>query len=96
MNLRGLMTLTINLPDDQVATLQAKAASAGLTLEAWFLKLAAETAEDSAGASIAHLQKSNPQEWVRQFRAWANSHDPDLPVLSDETMSRESIYPDPV
>jgi hypothetical protein len=44
--------------------------------------------------SIAHLQCSNPKEWARQFRAWADGHDPALPVLSDAAMSRESIYPD--
>lgn len=44
--------------------------------------------------SIAHLQKSNPQEWARLFRVWADGHDPKIPVLSDEAMSRESIYPD--
>jgi hypothetical protein len=36
----------------------------------------------------------NPKEWAREFRAWANSHNPNTPVLSDEAMSRESIYPD--
>ena len=30
----------IEFPDDQVAALKAKAAAAGLTLEAWFKKLA--------------------------------------------------------
>ena len=45
-------------------------------------------------ASIAHLQKTNPQEWMRQFRAWAESHDRTTPLLSDEAVSRESIYPD--
>src|SRR5580658_7408833 len=45
-------------------------------------------------ASIAHLQKTDPQEWTRQFDAWVDSHDPNTPVLSDEAMSRESIYPD--
>lgn len=47
-------------------------------------------------ALIAHLQKTNPQEWLRQFRAWAESHDRTTPLLSDEAVSRESIYPDRV
>ena len=34
------MSLTIDLPDHQVAALQAKAAAQGLTLEAWLGKLA--------------------------------------------------------
>jgi len=45
-------------------------------------------------ASIAHLQKTNPKEWALQFDAWVDSHDPNTPVLLDEAMSRESIYPD--
>jgi hypothetical protein len=44
--------------------------------------------------SIVHLQKADPKEWGRQFDAWVNSHDPRTPVLSDDAMSRESIYPD--
>jgi hypothetical protein len=44
--------------------------------------------------SIAHLQRTDPAEWARQFDVWVDSHDPNTPVLSDEAMSRESIYPD--
>jgi hypothetical protein len=33
-----------------------------------------------------------PEERVRFFREWMSSLDPDTPVLSDEAMSRESIY----
>ena len=51
---------------------------------------------DSHEVGIAHLQKANPQEWIRQFDDWVDSHDPNTPVLSDEAMSRESIYPDQV
>jgi hypothetical protein len=36
------MTLTIELPDAQVAALKAKAAAQGLTLENWLGKLAEE------------------------------------------------------
>lgn len=44
----------------------------------------------------ARLQKTNPREWARYFDAWVDSHDLNTPVLSDEAMSRKSIYPDPV
>jgi len=89
------MTLIINLPEDQIAALKAKAASAGLTLEGWFSRLAAETIAESLAPSLVPLQRSDPEEWARQFRVWADGHDANLPVLSDEAMSRESIYPDP-
>lgn len=39
-------------------------------------------------------REMSPEEWVKELYAWAESHDPSLPVLSDEAMSRESIYPD--
>ena len=86
----------IELPDEQAAALKAQAAAAGLTLEAWLNKLATSepNGQKPEPPSIAHLQRSNPKEWARQFRAWADGHDPALPVLSDAAMSRESIYPD--
>jgi hypothetical protein len=62
-------------------------------VERWFLELASQNAPL---LSIAHLQEADPKEWARQFRAWADSHSPDTPVLSGDAMSRENIYPDPV
>ena len=85
------MTVTLNLPPDKEAAFQAEAQARGLSLEQWMLEAADQQVQP---VSIAHLQKTNPQEWARQFDAWADSHDPNIPVLSDEAMSRESIYPD--
>jgi hypothetical protein len=85
------MTVTLNLPPDKEAAFQAQAQARGLSLEQWILEIADQQVQP---VSIAHLQKTNPQEWARQFDAWADSHSPDIPVLSDEAMSRESIYPD--
>jgi hypothetical protein len=33
-------------------------------------------------------------EWLRKIREWAHSHPTDTPLLSDEAVSRESIYRD--
>jgi hypothetical protein len=85
------MTLTIDLPPEREAALRAHADMLGLSLEEWLVQLA----EWSVPAvSIAYLQRTDPEEWARQFRAWADGHDPNTPVLSDEATSRESIYPD--
>ena len=62
-----------------------------MSLEQWLLDVAGRQVPP---VSVAHLQETNPQEWARQFDAWVSSHDPNIPVLSDEAMSRESIYPD--
>lgn len=34
-----------------------------------------------------------PEEWIRKFNTWTESHAAlNLPLLSDEEISRESIY----
>lgn len=85
------MNVTLNLPPEKEVTFKAQADARGLSLEQWMLEAADQHVQP---ASIAHLQKTNPQEWARYFDAWVDSHRSDLPVLSDEAMSRESIYPD--
>lgn len=65
----------IELPDEQAAALRAKAAAQGLTLEAWFMKLAAEVevigkpprTPQEAAAHILELQKHvrpDPEGWT--------------------------------
>ena len=85
------MTLTLKLTPEREAALKAQAQARGMSVEQWLLEL---TEQFAPSASIAHLQRTNPKEWGRQFRAWAESHDPNTPVLPDEAMRRESIYPD--
>lgn len=62
-----------------------------MSLEQWLPEL---TEQLAPRASIAHLQKTNPREWARQFHTWAESHDPTTLPLPDEAVSRDSIYPD--
>jgi hypothetical protein len=62
-----------------------------LRVEEWLLELAEQNAP---AVSIAHLQKTDPGEWARQFHEWAESHDRSTSLLSDEAVGRESIYPD--
>ena len=87
------MNLTIEIPEDRAQSYQEQAQARGLSLELWLLELAEQSAPVR---SIAHLQETDPKEWARQFRIWADSHDPQTPVLSDHAMSRDSIYPDRV
>ena len=85
------MNVTVEIPEDRAARFQKLAQARGLTVDRWLLELAEQNAPS---ASITHLQKTNPDEWLRQFRAWAESHDRNTPLLSDEALSRASIYPD--
>lgn len=84
-----MTTITIDIPDEQVAALAAKAKAQGLTLEDWFRQVAAEEAGPAQSA-----KKTDFKEWERKFDEWINSHDSNKPVLSDEAISRDSIYQD--
>lgn len=44
-------------------------------------------------ARLASSQSLPADEWMRKFRSWAHSF-PTTPLLSDEAISRESIYGD--
>lgn len=37
-------------------------------------------------------ETATPEERIREFTKWADSHDPNTPALSIEAVSRESIY----
>ena len=85
------MNLTIELSDEQATTLQAHAAAQGLTVERWFQTI---VEHHVPVGSIAHLQATDPEEWARRFHEWAESHDRTTPLLDDQVISRENIYPD--
>ena len=50
--------------------------------------------EYSEAPAMSMQDQLSPEEWVRQFHAWAEGHDRTTPLLSDEAISRENIYPD--
>jgi len=85
------MTVTLELSEEQAAALKVQAAAQGLTVERWLEQIAAQLAP---GTSLAHLQKTDPQEWARRFHEWAEGHDRTTPLLPEQAISRESIYPD--
>jgi len=85
------MNVTIELSDEQAAALKMQAEAQGLTVERWLEQIAAQFAPST---SIAHMQETNPKEWARRFHEWAESHDRTTPLLSEQAISRKSIYPD--
>ena len=86
------MTLTLELPAEIEADLTAQAQAHGMTLQAWVEKIATERARPARPRSLQ--DELTPEEWVRQFHAWSQSHSRSTPLLSDEDISRDSIYPD--
>jgi len=64
--------------------------------------LSEETVKPHLDAMLLQLVKSQverpfyetatPNEWVKAFREWADSHRRDTPLLSDYAVSRAGIY----
>ncbi len=81
--------MTIELKPEHAQTID-EAIRAGL------IKSADEVVEAGLEALRDRLQLPphpvDPEEWMRKFRAWAHSHPTTTPLLSDEAISRESIY----
>lgn len=83
------MTVTLNLPAHVEQAYLAEAQARGVPLD--------EVVRDvllSLQPPAAPVSELPPDEWICKFRAWAHSHRTDTPLLSDEAISRESIYSD--
>ena len=90
------MTVTIELPPDIEAGLLAQAQSEGLAVSEYVQNLVREQIE-TRSANVTMLGRPAydlpPEEWVRQFHEWTQGHAKlDLPILSDDDISRESIF----
>jgi hypothetical protein len=85
------MTLKIDLSSEQEALLIQEAARHGVEASEYVRRmierqLSNQEGGQSVGAPIT------PEERARAFRAWAESHDRNTPLLTEEAISRESIY----
>jgi hypothetical protein len=68
----------IRVPDDVI----------GVGIEAIRQRLEAR----GSGASTSGMSALSAEEWSRELHAWIHSHPANTPVLSDEAISRDSMY----
>jgi hypothetical protein len=80
------MNITVSLDPEVEKSLLARAHQRGLTLDAYIKDLVKKE------ASLATTQRSG-KEKAQAFVAWAKSHRTTKP-LSDEAISRATLYPD--
>jgi len=80
------MTLHIPLSPETEAKLRQQAAAAGKDLTSFVLDAVEEKIGEANGSGAASL---SPDQWSREWHAWAASHRPLSHVVDD---SRESIY----
>jgi hypothetical protein len=90
------MTLTIEVSGELEAALKAQADEQGLTADRVARRVLARAltpgVEGEEGGLPAATRTSG-KEKARAFVQWAKSHR-DTPALSDEAISRASMYPD--
>lgn len=79
------MTLTLTLTPEKETRLVAQARRAGLSLDEYVQRVLDRADE-------APAPRLTPEERAARFRAWADSHGTDTPLLTDEAISREAIY----
>lgn len=85
-----VMTVTLELKPEVEARIRAKAAERGLAVEE-FIQSVIEIDVNREGERPFH-ETATPEEWERAFLDWVNTERPRHPPLSDEAISRESIY----
>ncbi len=80
------MLVTLEVQPDIASKITEQAQARGVSVDAYLRSL---IEEKDAAESRPDL---SPQEKVRLLREWTASHSLDTPLLSDEAISRESIY----
>jgi hypothetical protein len=81
------MNITLTLKPEVEKGLLARASERGLTLHAYLNDLVQRE------AGIVSRQPLSGKDKAQAFVVWAKSHRPTLP-LSDEAISRSTMYPD--
>ncbi|MDQ3815252.1 MAG: hypothetical protein M3347_15125 [Armatimonadota bacterium] len=95
------MTLTIELTPAEEAQLQQQASGRGLTVSEYMhhLLMAQLGTSSSNGAAqperkLPFAATATPEEWIRAFNQWADSHQDIQANIPDEALRRENIYDD--
>jgi hypothetical protein len=83
------MTVTLELKPEVEERIVAEAKASGLSIEMYILSvLEKETSNGEANLALT----TSPEEWKKAFLEWVRTERPAHPPLSDEGISRESIY----
>jgi hypothetical protein len=67
----------------------AEAKSRGLSVESYILNV---LEKEATNGEVRFALTASPEEWKKGFFEWVQTERPEHPSLSDEAISRESIY----
>ena len=85
---RQNMTLTLKIKPELEARLLLLAQGRGLTVEEYLLSVVEHSLVPGTNST------ASPEERATAFEAWARNHPTFAPPLSDDAVSRESMYND--
>jgi hypothetical protein len=80
------MTLKVELEPDVEARLSARAQAEGLSLQEFLSRTLGAIARENEGA------QGLDSAWARNFHDWVQSHSTATSLLSEDAISRDSIY----
>jgi hypothetical protein len=83
------MTVTLDLKPEVEERIVAEAKARGLSVETYILSV---LEKDTRNGDDSFAMTATPEEWKTAFLEWVNTDRPSHPLLSDEAISRESIY----
>ena len=83
------MTITLELKPEIESRLIAQAAAQGMPVEEFLKKMIENLIVPLDESALPTLP---PQERAKRFVNWARNHSMRVPPLSDQAISRESIY----
>jgi hypothetical protein len=83
------MTVTLELKPEVEERIVAEAKARGLSVETYILNL---LEKEATNGEVGFALTATPEEWKTAFLEWVRIERPAHPPLSDEAISRESIY----
>jgi len=82
------MTATLDLKPEVEERILAEAKARGLSVENYILNV---LEKEATNGEVSFALTATPEEWKRHLE-WVHTERPAHPPLSDEAISRESIY----
>ena len=84
--------MTIHLNPEQERVI-GQAIQAGVIRDADdVVDVGLETIRQRLETQLASKAAMDAEQWAQEFHAWVHSHSASTPLLSDEAISRDSIY----
>ena len=80
------MLTMLEVEPESASKIQARARERGVSVDVYLRELIDQKGTDERGNG------PSSQERARLLREWASGHSPNTPLLSDEAISRETIY----